>query len=119
MIEEFSGGYYRTKMTVQPVESGPVIERGLYDFIEREFYYKTDAPITMRTELGEGKHFLPSAERAMPTDVLGLPEELCETFGVHPSSEGINVFVLKPEYAYLFSQSEQINSVQDVQADLL
>jgi hypothetical protein len=119
MIEDFSGGYYRTKMTVQPVESGPSIERGLYDFIEREFYYKTDAPITMRTGLGEGEHFVPSAERAMPTDVLGLPEELCETFGVHPSSEDINVFVLKPAHAYLFNQAEQIGSVEDVDADLL
>lgn len=107
MIENFSGGYYRTKMTVQPYKQGPTIERGLYDFIDREFYYKTDAPITMRIGLSEGFHFRPKAEAAMPTDVLGLPEQLCDEMGVHPSAEGISVFVLKPAHAYLFGQTEK------------
>lgn len=108
MIEDFSGGYYRTEMTIQPISSGPSIERGLYDFINREFYYKTDAPITMRLGLTEGTHIQPSAEGAMPTDVLGLPTELCDDMGVHPSAESVSVFVLKPAHAYLFSQTEKL-----------
>lgn len=108
MIRDFSGGYYRTEMTVQPVESGPAIEQGLYDFINREFYYQTDAPITMRVGLDEGAHFHPSAEGAMPTDVLGLPVSLCDKLGVHPSAESIGVFILKPAHAYLFNQTAKI-----------
>lgn len=107
MIEEFSGGYYRVTMDVQPVESGPAIERGLYDFINREFYYKTDAPITMRVGMDEGMHFQPSAEGAMPTDVLALPQSLCDTMGVHPSAEKVSVYLLKPAHAYLFGQSQK------------
>jgi len=108
MIEDFSGGYYRTEMTVQPLEHGPAIERGLYDFINREFYYKTDAPITMRVGLKEETHVQPSAEGAMPTDVLALPTELCDEMSVHPSAESVSVFVLKPAHAYLFSQTEKL-----------
>lgn len=108
MIEDFSGGYYRTEMTVQPVADGPSIERGLYDFINREFYYKTDAPITMRVGLKQETHFQPDAEGGMPTDVLGLPKQLCDEMGVHPSAESISVFVLKPAHAYLFSQTEKL-----------
>jgi hypothetical protein len=107
MIEDFSGGYYRTKMTVQPVESGPSIERGLYDFINREFYYQTDAPITMRVGLSQGTHFRPEAEGGMPTDVLGLPPAMCDEVGVHPSAEDVSVFVLKPAHAYIFGQTEK------------
>jgi len=108
MIEDFSGGYYRTEMTIQPVDDGPSIERGLYDFINREFYYKTDAPITMRVGLKQETHFQPSAEGGMPTDVLGLPTRLCDDMGVHPSAEAVSVFVLKPAHAYLFSQTEKL-----------
>jgi hypothetical protein len=108
MIEDFAGGYYRTKMTVQPYKKGPTIERGLLDFINREFYYKTDAPITMRIGLSEGVHFQPSGEAAIPTDVLGLPEQLCDEMGVHPSAEDVSVFVLKPAHAYLFGQAEKL-----------
>jgi hypothetical protein len=108
MLEDFSGGYYRTTMTVQPLESGPSIERGLFDFINREFYYKTDAPITMRLGLEEGLHIQPSAEGAMPTDVLALPEKLCDEMEVHPSAEGVSVFILKPAHAYLLNQTQKL-----------
>jgi hypothetical protein len=114
-MEEFSAGYYRTEMTVQPYADGPAIERGLYDFINREFYYKTNAPITMRVGLGEGAHFAPKAEGAMPTDVLALPEAVCDEIGVHPSAESVSVFVLKPAHAHLFTQEqpEQIGEYYD------
>jgi hypothetical protein len=108
MLEDFAGGYYRAEMTVQPYKQGPTIEQGLYDFINREFYYKTDAPITMRVGLSNSFHFRPSAEGAIPTDVLGLPEQLCDEMNVHPSAEGVNVFILKPAHAYLFGQAEKL-----------
>ena len=106
-MEDFSGGYYRTEMTVQPLQRGPSIERGLYDFINREFYYKTDAPITMRVGLSDSIHFRPEAEGGMPTDVLGLPRAMCDDMGVHPSAEKVSVFILKPAHAYLYGQTEK------------
>jgi hypothetical protein len=112
MIEDFSGGYYRTRMTVQPVQGGPSIERGLFDFINREFYYQTDAPITMRVGF-DGAHFRPTCEGGMPTDVLGLPEDLCERVGVHPSAEDVSVFILKPAHAYLYGQAAALGESPD------
>jgi hypothetical protein len=44
----------------------------------------------------------------MPTDVLGLPENLCDKMNVHPSAEDVSVFVLKPAHAYLFGQAERL-----------
>ncbi len=107
-IEHFSNGYYKTEMSVQPYESGPTIERGLYDFINRRFYTKTDAPVTMRIGLDAGPMFSPSAESSIPTNVLGLPLSTIEKSSIHPSNDNVPVFVLKPEFAYMFNSVESI-----------
>lgn len=104
MIEEFSGGYYRAKMTVQPFDDGPSIERGLYDMIEHRIYGQTNAPITMRLGLDAGQMFSPEPEGAMPTDVIGVPTTLLDSMGLHPSAEDVNVFILKPKHAYRLTQ---------------
>jgi hypothetical protein len=109
MIEEFSGGYYRTKMTVQPFDSGPAIEQGLHDYINDDFYSQTNVPVTMRVGLkGAGIHFRPEPEGAMPTDVLGLPRPLLQSMNVHPSAEKVNVLILKPAHAMLYAQGDSL-----------
>ena len=110
MIQEFSGGYYRAEMTVQPLDRGPCIERGLYDLINRKIYSNTDAPVTMRVTLDAGPKFSPSTENGMPTDVIGLPTNMLDKLGVHPSSENINVFILKPKHAYNLYQGFDNNN---------
>ena len=104
-IEHFSNGYYKTEMSVQPYKQGPTIERGLYDFIARKFYSQTDTPVTMRVGLDAGPLFRPSAESSIPKDVLGLPLSEIEASSIHPSDDSVSVFVLKPEFAYLFNSS--------------
>lgn len=107
-MEAFSGGYYRLEMGIQPFAEGPAIERGLLDFIEREFYYQTDAPVTMRLGLDRGVTFHPDGVNGMPTDALAIPEPMCDTVGIHPSAESVSVFIVKPAHAYLFSQTEKL-----------
>lgn len=120
MIEDFSGGYYRATMTVQPVEDGPCIERGLYDLIDQRLYKNTDAPVTMRLRLDGGPSFLPHGEGAMPTDVVGVPVNMLDEMGVHPSAENVSTFILKPEYAYLLHEARTIgNSFQNIDMSLL
>lgn len=105
MLEDFSGGYYRAQMSVQPVDRGPIIERGLYDIISRRIYDTTDAPVTMRLGLDAGPRFTPVAENGVPTDVIGLPDSVISDADVHPSDDNANVFLLKPAAAYRFNQS--------------
>jgi len=105
MLEHFSSGYYRASMQVQPFDEGPAIEKGLFDLINRRVYDTTTAPITMRLGLDKGPRFTPTAENAMPTDVIGIPQSLLEDAGIHPSDDNVNVFVLKPEAAYRFNQT--------------
>jgi len=93
MIEDFSSGYYRATMNVQEYDDGPVIEQGLYDFINRKLYLDSDVPVMMRVGLDAGVTFEVDAESAIPQDVLALPEELV------PSEDESNVFVLKAQYA--------------------
>lgn len=102
-LEEFSGGYYRTKMTVQPYEEGPVIDKYLYDFINREVYAQTNAPITMRVGLNKGPYFTVDGEGAVPTDVLAMPQEWIDDMDI--SGEAESVFLLKPEHSYFINQS--------------
>jgi hypothetical protein len=92
MIEEFSGGYYHTEMNVQEYDGGPVIEQGLYDFINRELYLDESAPVMMRVGFDAGPLFAVEAESAVPRDVLALPKELIGARGTS------SVFVLKSEY---------------------
>jgi hypothetical protein len=108
-IEEFSGGYYRAEMTVQPLERGPSIEQGLYDLLDRRIYGNTDAPVMMRLSLDCGPKFSPSVEGAMPTDVIGLPTSFLDEAGIHPSAEGVSIFILKPKHAYMLSQAAQLS----------
>lgn len=117
MLEEFSGGYYRARMTVQPLDRGPTIERGLYDLISKQVYAQTDAPVTMRLKLDVGPSFQPSAENGVPTDVLGLPEKMLDAAGVHPSAENVNVFIYKPHAAYLFSEKMQFSNTRKEDSD--
>lgn len=107
-IRDFSNGYYKTEMSVQPYSSGPTIEQGLYDFINRKFYFKTDAPVTMRIGFNGGPMFSPSAESGIPTNVLGMPLSDIENSSIHPSDDNVAVFVLKPEFAYLFNNAEKL-----------
>jgi len=93
MIQEFSAGYYYTTMDVQEYDQGPVIEKGLYDFINRKLYLGEDVPVMMRVGLDAGPAFEVEAEGAVPRDVLALPEELVSDTGE------VSVFVLKGEYA--------------------
>lgn len=93
MIEEFSSGYYWTTMHVQEYEHGPVIEQGLYDFINYKLYTEQDVPVMMRVGLDGDELFNVQAEGAIPRDVLALPEEMIDEQGKK------NVFVLKSEYA--------------------
>lgn len=94
MIEDFSSGYYRATMDVQEYDDGPVIERRLYDFINRKLYVDSDMPIRMRVGLDAGATFEVGSESAIPRDVLALPQELC------PDERQASVFVVKPEYHY-------------------
>jgi len=93
MIEDFSSGYYRATLDVQEYDDGPVIEQGLYDFINRKLYLDSDVPVMMRVGLDAGATFEVDAETAIPRDVLALPQELA------PDTGDSSVFVLKSQYA--------------------
>lgn len=103
-IEKFSGGYYRAEMTVQPLDDGPSIERGLYDLLDRRIYQNTDTPVMMRASLDVGPRFVPSVDTAMPTDVIGLPTHLLDEVGIHPSAQDVSIFILTPKHAHMLSQ---------------
>ena len=92
MIEDWSGGYYRSRMRVTPYEDGPVIAQDVYNFINEELFVDSSAPVMMRLGLDAGELFDVKAENGIPRDLLALPEELFETTGPK------NVFVLKSEY---------------------
>ncbi len=105
MIKDFSNGYYAATMTIQPLSSGPSIEKGLYDIIDSRFYEDTDTPVTMRLGLdSDGTHFRPEPEGAMPTNVLGLPQSMLDQMKVHPSAEDVTVLILKPGHAEILSE---------------
>jgi hypothetical protein len=103
MIEQFSSSYYRAEMDVQPLEGGPTIEGGLYDLLDQRVYNATDAPVTMRLGLSSGPRFSPDRDMAMPTNVIGVPQDILRANDIHPSAENVNVFILKPKEAYLFN----------------
>lgn len=104
-LSEFSGGYYRTRMQVQPYEDGPVIESDLYDFIDQSVYARTNAPITLRVGLDSSPYFSVESENAVPTDVLAIPQSWIDDMRLHDEYGKENIFVLKPAYSYFVNQS--------------
>lgn len=105
-LKEFSNGYYKTEMTVQPYSDGPVIDKYLYDFINREVYAQTDAPITMRVGLNKGPYFSVDGEGAMPTDVLAMPQPWIDDMDL--GSETESIFLLKPEHSFIINQTADL-----------
>lgn len=92
MLESFSSGYYRSKMRIERYDDGPAMELGTYDFINRNVYLDSDIPVTISLSLDLTNMFHPTAESAMPTDVLGLPEDMINKTG------DTWVYVVEPEY---------------------
>lgn len=104
-IDEFSGGYYSMDMQIQSYDDGPVIDSSVYDYINREVYSNTDAPITMKLSMDNGAYFNVGAENGVPPSVLALPESWVENF-VSDDGRRDTVFILKPGHSYLMHQAE-------------
>lgn len=105
-LEDFSGGYYSLDMHIQPYSEGPVIASTVYDYINREVYSSTDAPVTMKLSLDNGAYFNVGAENAVPSDVLAVPKPWVEQMGVNEDGRVKKVFVLKPGHSYLMHQRQ-------------
>ncbi len=103
VLREFSGGYYSLDVDIQPYEDGPVIDSAVYDYINREVYSQTNAPVTMKLSLNNGAYFNVGAENGVPPSVLGLPESWAENFA-EANGKLDTVFVLKPGHSYLMHQ---------------
>lgn len=100
-LEEFSSGYYTLDMQIQSYSDGPVIESGVYDFLNEKIYSQTDAPITMKLSLNNGAYFNVDAENTMPPSVLALPESWVENLSEVPRGHRQKVFILKPSHSHL------------------
>lgn len=99
-------------MSVQPYSDGPVIQNDLYNFINREIYAQTNAPITMRVELDKGPYFNVGSENAVPSEVLALPKEWINDMNINDRKPR-NIFVLKPGYSYVLNQSVKLSKEFD------
>ena len=99
-IEDFSGGYYRAEMVVQPYDEGPAIEQSLYNFIEREFYQDSDMRPIFKSNLNGGPHFKPAQESGIPPDVMGIPKGWFEDFGVDDEHSLTSIFIVKPNQSH-------------------
>lgn len=117
VLRDFSGGYYSMDMQIQPYEDGPVIDATIHDYITREVYSQTDAPITMKLSLDNGAYFNVGAENGVPPSVLALPEAWVDNF-VADDGKRDTVFVLKPSHSYLMHQNNiQRRQLEDTELD--
>lgn len=114
-FSSFSGGYYSLRMQVQPYEDGPAIEADLYDYIKRNVYAQTNAPITMKLSLDNGAYFNVGGEHGVPPSVLALPRAWVENLAEAVSGERQQVFVLKPEYSHIMHQREVVDHDADME----
>ena len=105
MIREFSGGYYRAEMDVQPVDRGPIIDPGLFYLLNERIYEDSDSLPVMRLTLNRGPHFVPEPENGVPTNVIGLPEDIIDASQDGSVTESANIFVLKPSAAERYQSS--------------
>lgn len=107
-VENFSAGYLKTDMKVVPYEDGPIMESGAYDYINRQFYYRTNVPPIFRLGLNGEPYFEMSAEYSIPADRIGIPSEWMSDNLIADEFRTMPVFILKPDYAYLLRESERL-----------
>jgi len=115
MIKDFSAGYYTAEMSTFRLSSGPSIDRETYDYINEELYRGYNLPVTMRAGLDDGYVIHPTGQASMPSCSIGLPQGMWDNLQKEPEDGPMNMYFLKPEYAYLFYKGEQLSSnVYDV-----
>lgn len=109
-IHDFSPAYYITTLTVAPYDNGPVIERGLHEFIDSELYARTDAPVMLRLGLDGEPYFEPDVEGAIPSDHLGIPSEWLSEDVQSTAYVERDVFICKPSQSYLLNERNSVVS---------
>lgn len=109
IIEDFSTGYYRISMKVVPYEEGPVMQCDTFDYLNRKLYPQTDVLPRFRLGLDGNPYFEVSCESAIPSDYMGIPESWFADNTMIEKDKKIDVFILKPKYAFLLKQTDYLS----------
>jgi hypothetical protein len=108
-INDFSGGYLRTRLKIVRYEDGPVMERGSYSYIERQVYGGARSEPMFRFGLDGNPYFTVGTEFSIPKDVIGVPESW---FGDNMNiSDGVyaSVFIVKPGHADVLMDARRLS----------
>lgn len=93
------------EMRVVSFEDGPTVDSHFYDYLKETVYANTTAPVWMRSGFRDSTYFKVHGKEPMPADLIGLPEEWLEDFGLGDDNEYHLFFFLKPGFAHQMSQS--------------
>lgn len=107
-LEPFSGGYYGARFQVQQYENGPVIEQSLFDYVENSLYKQTTSPPWARVGMNNSPYFQLSGEPGIPGNVLGLPRKFIKKHEVLDNGHTHWILLVKPGYAFMLSESENL-----------
>jgi len=115
ILEDFSAGYYKLEMFIEPYENGPVITHDLYDYIQTELYNQTDVAPLCTLSFDGSPHFDITSEAGMPLSTMGIPESWFSDLDINRNHEKESVFIVKPKYAYQFNTNDikQLPAVYD------
>jgi len=103
MIEDFSAGYYSVQVETYTLKSGPALDRTTYDYIREELYDDSNAPLIVSFSVNASQFIEPHGQAAMPARSIGLPQSMWHSLGRDPEDGPMTLFILKPDYAYLFT----------------
>lgn len=123
-LENFSSGYYRASMQVEPYDGGPSISCDTFEQLNREYYGGTDSEPMFRLDIDGSPYFTTSCEYSIPHNVLGIPSDWFQDTSAERQYTEVPVYILKPQYAYLLDDAMNTGSypediVVDVDDDLL
>jgi len=118
-VEDFSSGYYKLSMQVEPYTDGPMCSCNLFDFIQREYYGSVESKPIFRLDMDGSPYFTASCENSIPQNVIGLPEHWFDEPIAERTYHETPVYLLKPDDAHLMDNAMNVDqSAEDVIADL-
>jgi len=108
-VENFSGGYLRAKMKIVPYEDGPVMESETFEFINRQFYSRSDGFPIFRLGLNGNPYFEVDTEFSIPADKIGIPREWFGDNKISDDDEFKDVYILKPAHADILREATTLS----------
>lgn len=108
-IDEYSGGYLKTRLKTVVYQDGPAIQKETADYINSHFYHETLSEPIYRLGLDNNPHFKVNAEISIPSEVIGIPQVWFDKNDSLEENTFTDVYIVKSGQAHIMQEAQRLS----------